>query len=427
MLYSRFYNKKLDIDVIKADNYLIKNEPIIKVFSEKLDIELQPIREYINKNENEFIQIKIKTTRDPYNRNHYNNFDTIFIDENHIHILTNEGTTIYKDNVEDESDISPLYQLIEKIGIIPDSLSNPILAECRGNFILHSLTFQPIFLQDFILNNPIFNRFIFMDEHTRVYRERNNIFVYISMNYIDRTNINALYSMEEMTIGKAYIAPKFLSTGDKFLQSRDPKNLKIGNNYIEISLKDIKNIPSLLKCYNILTKLISYYIKEQNNTKRDYEMIIDNIKYIDVNKFYEKKDKLYHIDPSLFVPGYHRACQYPPSIVDDKINDKEREDNLKLIKKDEAVYDKEKKLLLYPTSDNSHYYSCPNNKFIGLKKNQLYNKNEYPYLPCCYDEDQFEKKRSFLNMFIQKIGINRRKSQGYLYTTMKQLQIKENV
>jgi len=168
---------------------------------------------------------------------------------------------------------------------------------------------------------------------------------------------------------------------------------------------------------------------EREKIKKIYDSFLSDIPYIDVRKLHNQQERLKDIEPNMFPPGYQRMCQSPPFIVDHVIPEDEKNNHAKMIEENKSIVGTLKnssQYLMYPTNPLAHYYSCSQNNYIGLKKNILANKDEFEFLPCCYKEDQIQKKHSYLNTFINEISSEKRKSQGYIYTTMKILPIEEN-
>lgn len=419
--YARLYN-----DGIEA----VTNEGVAKVrpeflqhhllssFVNRLKEDVRSIHNYLAGSQ--FLHIKVKnTSRTLLDGLSIPDFHTIIIDEEFLHLITNEANMIQK------STDKLMEEVLDLLNIARNQVSTPELILCRGDFIFPLLTLQPFLLQDFVLLNKTFNHFVFMNEYSRVFRDRKNIFIYITLQHLNRKTGQ---SIEEKVMAKAYISPKFIASGDSSLQRRDPKRLRIGTHYVEVMIKDAMSIEALEKTHSLLSKLITSFHQEEEKIKKEYDSILHkSLPYIDVKKIENKPERLKDIDPLLFISGYQRACQAPPFVVDHLIEEKQRKKHLELIQEKKPVTGtiENKRYLLYPTDEKSHYYSCPSGSHIGLKLNILSNRDNYQFLPCCYKEDQLEKKRSHLNMFLHDVTIDRRKAQGYVFSTMRTLPIEE--
>jgi hypothetical protein len=89
--------------------------------------------------------------------------------------------------------------------------------------------------------------------------------------------------------------------------------------------------------------------------------------------------------PELFVNNYTRECPMLPIMISQE--EAERIQH-------------EQRVILYPTnSDYARYYTAPKGYFVGLKRNRLDNKVDFPYLVTCYLQDHMTRKSSDTYMY----------------------------
>lgn len=88
--------------------------------------------------------------------------------------------------------------------------------------------------------------------------------------------------------------------------------------------------------------------------------------------------------PEVFVTEYGKRCQ------------KERQP----VMIDESEIDEYNEVLAFPPSDPKYYFVCPykDYPYPGIQRNRTKNRNEFPYLPCCFMDSQMDpNKRSLYN------------------------------
>lgn len=84
--------------------------------------------------------------------------------------------------------------------------------------------------------------------------------------------------------------------------------------------------------------------------------------------------------PELFVNNYTRECPMLPIMIS--------QEEAERIKNTQRV-------ILYPmNSDKGRYYTAPEGYFVGLKRNRLDNKHDFPYLVTCYLQDHMKRSTS---------------------------------
>lgn len=127
---------------------------------------------------------------------------------------------------------------------------------------------------------------------------------------------------------------------------------------------------------------LGYYYASARRIAKEYNVLLPRDINLDIEDDAAKKIRLKNIASDIFVAGYPRMCQFMPEVISEQ-------DRIVLEEKGYHV-------MRFPKeSDSALLFSCSLQKkhtFPGLKANRLSNKDSYPLVPCCFKEDQREKK-----------------------------------
>lgn len=116
----------------------------------------------------------------------------------------------------------------------------------------------------------------------------------------------------------------------------------------------------------IQNKIFKEELKSDSSFNFNEYLISFNLKNRPKQKYQKIKETLHDILPEIFPRGYARFCLKSPIKTEDE--------------KDFEF-----------TRNSGNYFSCKNHKdfeHIGLKNNNLSNREKYPLLPCCYQKSQ---------------------------------------
>jgi len=236
--------------------------------------------------------------------------------------------------------------------------------EISENVIIPDQTFDTYILSDIIMNNNIFCRFLAVNESVQTTKKKTGLYIhYFLKNSHGTCNITTLEDTSSYPI-KTVIR----------LRIKKAKDQEVANEFINL-------VGKLLSVYNDdQQKIISFYKK----------YIIDFPKEKEKEIIEEINPPLQKLVPDLFVKGYPYKCQYPPIII--------QEENV-------DSYPKQS-VMKYPIKGegNPHYYYCNDKKkegfkYIGLRVNNLQNKDKYKYIPCCFQSDQTKRKGPYMEYF----------------------------
>ena len=205
--------------------------------------------------------------------------------------------------------------------------------------------------------------------------------------------------------------------------------------YIQVNVSS-KNESDLALFTKLIKILLYAYSKNKDPIEEDYIDILGGQTVDDLNSFqkkYEQSDtigkedtksrKLKKLANDIFVSEYPKICPRPPiSISSDQIeywkkqyvNEVEKNDKGKTV-----IAKKERQIMSFPKVNPKFHFVCDDNSapYIGLVRNTLINKDEYPGLPCCYQTDhQIPTKATEYNKVYRdmKMDVRGSKSKGMI-------------
>ena len=202
---------------------------------------------------------------------------------------------------------------------------------------------------------------------------------------------------------------------------------------VNISSKD----ESTLKLFTQLIKILLYvYSKNKDPIEDEYIEILGAQMVEDLNSFqkkYEQDDiigkedtksrKLKKLDSDIFVSEYPKICPRPPiSISSDEIEYWKTQYVTEVEKNEKGktvITKKERQVMSFPKDNPKFHFVCDDNSapYIGLVRNTLSNKDDYPGLPCCYQTDhQIPTKATEYNKMYRdmKMDVRGSKSRGMI-------------
>lgn len=175
--------------------------------------------------------------------------------------------------------------------------------------------------------------------------------------------------------------------------------------YIKFSIVNCKNINSAKLMILTMSKLFSYYKQVSSSSLSILKRILPDVKFPEESfeeqeqeeerEISEKKIiKLKSKYPKIFVDNYPRRCQsdQQPTIISSPESSKVKNQVLPFPKQVDTKKGEIPEPLL--EDENSFLFICENPDFPypGVILNKLQNKEDYPTLPCCFRENQFDLK-----------------------------------
>ncbi len=220
------------------------------------------------------------------------------------------------------------------------------------------LAFNKVVMADIIMNNSIFSEEFVIDEHIRATKYQSTLYVvWIKDEYRMPFVLSGQFEYNTETKKQDYTILVRVSNVSRRLQLLDNLMIKLATLFGYYTLA----APKIMKIYN---QLLTIPI--------DLTPIIPT-------QFQQKNLQL-----EMFPKGYSRACQYKPRIID-AAEAKELEEKYQVM-----AFPKDVPNPLFFVCDNQDQHV-----YTGLLSNKLINKDKYPFLPCCYKQDQRNKKSKF--------------------------------
>ena len=255
-------------------------------------------------------------------------------------------------------------------------------------FLVPKFYFNSYFFLDMLMNDRTFSNIAYTDERNKVTKRSKG-------GLVEQYWIH--YHFEHPSTGPITVSMMMKTTdfSDPDIKAHKYLGLETNNLYAKVKVnaktkRDIENFKS------ILAKMCSIYNEKVDEIKRFYQLFIPE--FGDTVEFYEKKQKktIEKYEASdIFVPGYSRICQGERKVV---FTDEKNQNAIKFPR------DEQKSEPNYKGDGvDQRYYTCanPNYPLIGLVRNNLSNKDKYPFLPCCFKKDQknsMAMKEYYLNL-----------------------------
>ena len=247
-----------------------------------------------------------------------------------------------------------------------------------GIFYIPNMYFDKYILADLCLSDEMFQQFLKIDESLHAYRKKSSVYVYFT---------DPRYPNDFLT---ASISQKFMERGD-LKKVPDPREFPIGTSYVRVKVSKAKSVHHVYRFQEILSKLFTEYKTKVDEIIDIYQEFLPKFGQIPEVKAKDFKRTLKNLVPSQFISNYTRLCPNPPEIVFP-------EEKKEIIEK----YP-DRQIITFPKRESEglqHEYICTDSKmkFPGLKRNNLKNKSQFKYLPCCYPKDQ-TKSSNYRNYY----------------------------
>ncbi len=250
-----------------------------------------------------------------------------------------------------------------------------------GTFFYPNMSFNKYIFSDFILNDPLFsiNPIITINESEKASRDR--IGVYIHFNSVKTGDIRANVSSKKMI---------------KNDPSAKGQGFKEGMLYIRVYVVKAENIKAIEQFQILLEKVFKLYRSKYNGIVAEYRKYMS--KDFKAEEFEEKGEvrkriKPEETNPDLFITNYTRACVNRPTIISEEEYDEGIKKGKNVVKfpRDALANDPNP---IPSDGKKQFYYTCkdPTHPYLGLQRNSLLtNSDRYPYIPCCFKNNQVKK------------------------------------
>lgn len=290
------------------------------------------------------------------------------------------------DTKENTLDFNEIQNILLDTGFVINSKKNTSI---KGCFYIKNSRFHPALFLDEVMNNKSFSN-LYNNERFKVTKNYQKINLYFTS----------------------------LKTGIiSFSLSNDFGNVKIKANKIlnEESIPFFQTIfLSLFEKYKSREKMIFNIYKKiipsLSLTVKSGDEIANIVEEEDkIKKVFIKKPKnhLAEKEPTLFITLYTRKCSKPPRILDDDENVPDNLDTMNFPIFNEGGLKPRK----YVCDQTGHF------KYPGLRKNTLPNNDTFPYIPCCYETNQKDRKGSCWNTYFNQTENKNEQYEHVIYKT----------
>ena len=283
--------------------------------------------------------------------------------------------------------------------------------EVLGIFYFPQDRIDTYVFSDLVMNNMLFSSLINIDESSKVTKKKSEStqpWIYIHFNHPSTGHITAA------------ITQKVVDRSDPVMKDEDPDIFVHNQPYIRVRVKG-RDRKSVKLFQELFSNLFALYNEKYNEIVDIYRQFIPNfgeIEEIDVPPL-----KQSDLAPEIFVKNFSRYCSEAryPTIVSEKIANKYEKEGKELMVFPRDIPKSGKK---YPSDGkNQHTYVClnPEFPFPGLQVNaKLANSDDYPYVPCCFKNDQSNKVGGiYRNYYFGEELESKDKKQQELITTDK--------
>lgn len=245
----------------------------------------------------------------------------------------------------------------------------PVIREIDATayVILPRQAFDSVLFSDMIMNDPIISPILGINERIRVYKKGDrDLYIYI-------------FDGDGKQLGTCKIVNRLTTRHNEY-----GFHMPEGTSYVRC-LVHSKTKSELEDIQSIVAKLFAYYNTVREGIQRSYAEFSPGTvrRTAVVGEQRRGRSSLDAVDPDMFVKGHSRQCQNKVTIVTDENAD---------------TYESYPKMK-FPTKGEGvpQTYVCatdPNLRYPGLIRNNLDNKDKFPFLPCCYRLDQSKSKDS---------------------------------
>jgi hypothetical protein len=377
-------NLDINISLLELFNTVILTEYIPFVTVKKFykiskDFKIPYLSDWIN-SEDDTIILKVAYKKDFEKFNISNYQDTIIkIDPISKDIYIKIKIKIDKNNINKDEYIKRSFDIFKGINI---NIKDKQETEISGKFNFPVSTLDKYVFLDLVMNDDLFN-FINIDESLKATKKKSNLYIHFnhqSTGYITATIVekNALKS-----------------------DLLDSEIFPIGDPYIRVKVTKANNSKSVEIFKNMLGKLFELYNKKEREIIDFYTKYIDNFGEREVEEINIKEKDKKDIAPEIFINNYTTKCQpqtKEPVIIPEK---KALKMGQEFVMKFPRDIQEDSDIKKYDSDGvNQQYYICKDAKYKypGLIENTLENRDNYPYLPCCFEKNQTEKSK-YLNYY----------------------------
>lgn len=314
--------------------------------------------------------------------------------ESFIKASYNLKSNIITVKIPDKENKDLILERIQKA--LPFQLNGDNIKETgiSGEFFMYGVGIDYIYFPDMVLNDDLMSTYLFIKEMTHPFADKKQMKIYYHSYSDELEDENVIPSSIGVSIVQFYA-----NGGETISIMKDglisQRVLEPGETYIRCKITQADSIEVAESFVEIFSRLMNYYDVNKGTVQELYEQFIPELIQVErLGKFLSsparkgtsKIDKLRDIAPDVFVSGYARRCQRQPiALAPEEVEDWKEQT---FVDKDQV---KHRQVLSFPKENPIYNFGCsdPEKPYPGLIVNKdLSNKEEYPYLPCCFKVDQ---------------------------------------
>lgn len=307
-------------------------------------------------------------------------------------VIYNKDNTLYisiEINIKVEDKDAYMNKMVDTLNSSIGGRYQITIADVREKSIVASYlvpiqTVDPYVYGDILMMNSAIASYFSNDESIKATKKKSVIFTHFA--YEGRED---LFSVKNMKAEKS---------NEDMIKYRDM--IKMGMEYVKVKLLKCSNMKEARDQQKLFLKVLRVYNDNYNKVVQYYKKYIED--FNPVKKATEIKAKpsgkidLKDIDPELFgIEGYTRMCSKKPTIIDDDEVNEYEDDGMQVMKfPKEGAYGIQRN---YVCKHDTHPYP-------GVSKNQDEDNQLYPYVPCCFADDQTIKQNSGYRIYYEGLG-----------------------
>lgn len=285
--------------------------------------------------------------------------------------LTSESKLSFQIHLKENISKESVVERIEEVLRFKLDITDETEESVNGVFYIPNQKLNKYLFADLALNDPFFSSIINIDESVKASKEK--MFVY--------------FKEGDMTSSlTCNITPKFRERFEPTLRGKDLTLFPYEGPYIRAKISSASSVEDVKKFQESFSKLLSIYNKKYDSLLQEYRRYLgESFGKEEVKEVQKKKVLLKDIVPAAFISDYPSRCGHVPTIITEE--DAVNKDSIKFPKTVEE--------------GDQYNYVCNHKeyKYVGLFENTLPNKDEFPFLPCCYKTDQRKIEGSPYNQY----------------------------
>jgi hypothetical protein len=286
-------------------------------------------------------------------------------------------------------------------------------------FFLPRVTINSYVFSDLVMNNPIFRKFISIDESQKATKKKTDTgsMLYITFKSHVTGKIVADISQRWADVSDPEVQAVISMNKEyrdllleKEIKIYDGKEKRVDQPYIRVRVKGGSR-EKIAAFQDLFSKLMVIYNEQKNKIIEFYQKYIPDFGQ---EKDVEEKTRIKFRADYMLGKNYTRTCLHRPRELNDPNEIKEQLEAEQAIQFPRSK--NENASVQYPSDGQEpRYFICDNEEaypYIGLQVNKKEDSEMYPYLPCCFKTNQRNRPNSNFNVYYHDVEVEERKKTG---------------